>query len=84
MPKSEEGKKMETEVGEATKYQSFCVGEEAPESSSIPSPPPSRCPSTLSLRCLRHSLKSKHLFFEAGGEGSALSDQGEAEGTVLT
>lgn len=54
---------MKTEVGEATKYHSFCVGEGAPESSSIPSPPPSPCPSTLRLHCLRHSLKSKHLFF---------------------
>lgn len=40
-------KREKTEVGKAFKYHLFCVREAAPESSSIPSPSPSLCPSTL-------------------------------------
>lgn len=76
---------MKTEVGKATKYCLFCVGEEASQSSSAPSPPSSSfCPSTLGLHCSRHSLKSKHQHVEAGGVASAPSSQGEADGIALT
>lgn len=66
---------MKAEVEEATKYHSLCVGEEAPESSSIPLTSSLPCPSTLT--CLGPTLKSKQFFVKAGRAG-------EAEGNILT
>ena len=71
-------RKMKKEVGVATKHRSLCVGEEeATQSPSVPSPPPSLCPSTLRHRCLRHSLKIQTLIFQGPVEWVQLRATGD-------